>query len=54
MDVPVIISVLSDLITLSAVGVALYFGHRQRGDALEARYDALRPVIAPAGVALMM
>ena len=47
MDVPVIISVLSDLITLSAVGVALYFGHRQRGDALEARYDALRPVIAP-------
>jgi hypothetical protein len=47
MDVPVIISTFSALITLSAVGVALYLGLRQRADALEAQYDALRPVIAP-------
>src|SRR5258705_7124082 len=33
--------------TIGAVVVALGLGLRQRADALEAQYDALRPVVAP-------
>jgi hypothetical protein len=33
--------------TIGAVVVALFLGHRQRADSLEAQYDAQRPIIAP-------
>jgi hypothetical protein len=47
MDVSVIINALTALGTIGAVVVALFLGLRQRADALEAQYDAQRPIIVP-------
>ncbi len=33
--------------TLGAVGVALWYGQKQRADVLNARYDSQRPIVCP-------